>query len=403
MTEWSDQPVTAVYFHIPFCVRKCTYCDFISFPCRDTNRHQAYIQALIKEMSAAAEDLKETSPHLLAPLETLYIGGGTPTVLSTDLLLSFISSVKETFTLSDTYEWTLEANPETIKKGQLRALREAGINRLSLGLQAIQPHLLQLLGRRHTAQDFIISVDEARQAGFENINADLLLGLPMQSLGDVRETVAFVLEQSLPHVSYYSLILEEGTPLSQAAAASRVRLPPDELERRQYHLVRKMLQNQGLSPYEISNSARAGYECRHNLVYWEARPYLGFGVAAHRYVRGLRSSNTESLDDYLFAFDENRAACPPDKEEGAHQIFIPQESVDREEAMREMMLLGLRLDAGVRYDAFILRFGCDLRTVFAHELAELSRRGLILFTKEAVCLSSLGLDLANQVFQAFVR
>lgn len=341
-------------------------------------------------------------------LQTLYIGGGTPTLIPIEDMLVLIRHIRRQFVLSADYEWTMEANPGTVCLEQLRQLRQAGINRLSFGLQAKQPHLLQMLGRIHSYHDLQESVRKARLAGISNLNVDILVGLPRQTQADVRETVEAVLDLPVSHVSYYSLILEEGTEMAASCAAGELELPDDELERAQYNLVRDMLAAAGFQQYEISNSARPGYACRHNLTYWQALPYLAFGTAAHRYTDGLRSSNTEDLDTYMNAWLDGQPQAGADNLvsdhdwRAAHRVSLVRERVDRDEAMREMMLLGLRLTAGVRYEDFWQRFARDLRIVFDRELVQLEDRGLICRGAESVYLSRAGLDLANQVFMAFV-
>jgi len=413
LSFWTSHPVSAAYVHIPFCVRKCTYCDFISFACNDRNKHQAYVDALLNEISSAAAFYRKSCPALLRPLQSLFFGGGTPTVPEPRQIVRILTHLRRTFGLAPDCECTIEANPGTVTLDRLELYRSAGINRLSFGLQAIQPHLLSLLGRIHTAGDFRTNVLAARDAGFTNISADILIGLPRQTLRDVRQTVAEICSLPLTHLSFYSLILEEGTPLAAAHDAGKIVLPTEASERAQYHLVRRSLAASGFSQYEISNSARPGYTCRHNQVYWQALPYWGFGVAAHSYVAGIRSGNTTNLDHYLCLFgparpgDAHQIPCAADTAvpadwQTARPAATVTEIIDRAEAMREMMLLGLRLTEGVRDSDFRERFSESLFSVFSAEIDQLSRQGLIVKNHDRIRLSLRGLDLANQAFRLFV-
>ncbi|MDW7657774.1 MAG: radical SAM family heme chaperone HemW [Bacillota bacterium] len=415
MPDWISLPVTAAYIHIPFCVRKCTYCDFVSYACADRARQQAYIDALIHEITSVADYYRTYRPELIRPLRTLFLGGGTPTVLAATQTVRILEHIRHTFGFEPDCECTIEANPGTVTRKSLDSYRSAGINRLSLGLQAIQPHLLRILGRIHSADDLRTSVAAARAAGFTNINVDVLVGLPEQTLDDVRQTVATICSLPLQHISFYSLILEEGTPLAAVHESHALALPSDEYEREQYHLVRRMLAAHGFRQYEISNSARPGYECRHNRVYWDALPYYGFGLAAHSYVAGVRSGNTADLDEYISAFDsplagkisplrqKNTENAERDNWQDARPVAIVTEIIDRDEAMREMMLLGLRLTDGVQNSAFQERFGCSLFSVFTEEIRLLSQRGLVIVSNDRIRLSDSGLDLANQAFQLFIK
>jgi oxygen-independent coproporphyrinogen-3 oxidase len=383
----------------------------VSFACADSARHQEYVDALVHEITAVVDYYRGCRPELIRPLRSLFLGGGTPSVLAAGQTVRILEHIRRTIGFDPDCECTLEANPGTITRELLDNCRSAGINRLSLGLQAIQPHLLSLLGRIHSADDFRTSVAMARAAGFTNINVDILVGLPDQTIEDVRQTVAAICSLPIQHVSCYSLILEEGTPLAAAHAAHAFALPADECERAQYHLVFQMLATNGFCQYEISNSARPGFTCRHNRVYWDALPYYGFGLAAHSYVAGVRSGNTSDLDDYISAFSGR--ACPArqhatqdaalDAWQKARPVAAITEIIDLDEAMREMMLLGLRLTDGVRDSAFQERFGCSLFSVFSGEIRQLSRRGLIIISGDSIRLSDSGLDLANQAFRMFVK
>jgi oxygen-independent coproporphyrinogen III oxidase len=393
-------PPLATYVHIPFCVRKCAYCDFVSFAGQPAAMHQRYGAALRREigLAAAAAGAAEY-PHAASgqpPLASVFFGGGTPTLLDGELLAGILDGIRDGFGLSPDCEVTLEANPGTVTADQLAACHRAGFNRISLGLQASQARLLRLLGRIHSYEDFLESVALAHQAGFKSINADILFGLPGQTLADVAETTRLILRLPIDHVSFYSLMLEEGTPMYDRYAEAPEDLPDEDLEREQYHLISRLLREEGFDHYEISNAARPGRRCRHNLTYWQGLPYYGFGVAAHSYRHGVRCANTTDLATYLAAFET------PDNPNGAGAAARELEVIDVSAARKEMVLLGLRLLDGVSAQAFSDRFGCRLEDVFAAEIDRLAGRRLLIHDAAGIRLSPLGLDLANQAFQEFV-
>lgn len=393
--DWQSDAMAA-YVHIPFCVRKCLYCDFISYPGLTADVQQAYCAALLREIGQAADWAgRQGKPGLSGPLRSVFVGGGTPTVLAPDLLTGILSALQACFGLDPAGEFTLEANPGTVTAASLAVIRQGGFNRISFGLQAAQPALLGRLGRIHGPGDFAASVKMAADAGFTAINADIMIGLPEQTLADVVETLQLVLSLPVDHVSFYSLILEDGTPLKTWCEAHPDSLPDEQLEREQYHLLRQLLKKEGFEHYEISNAARPGCRCRHNLVYWQGKAYYGFGVAAHSYLSGIRRSNTTDLNTYLGQFG-------PASGEGAFPAGQVEEVIDQREAEKEMLLLGLRLLEGVRYADFSQRFGADLRDRFGRQISQLTKRGLLESDPDGIRLSAAGLDLANQVFCEFV-
>lgn len=421
-----NEPVTAAYIHWPFCHSKCQYCDFVSWAgC--TELQPAYLASLQREIAAVSQWIRRQG--LARPLTSLFIGGGTPTLLPPAGLASLLDTVRANLGIEPAAEVTLEANPGTVNPAGLLTLRQAGFNRISFGLQAAQAHLLHRLGRIHTASQFVDSVRWARTAGFRRISVDIMLGLPGQTLADVEETLDLLASLAIDHVSYYSLIIEPETPFYDLYANHPEQLPNDDLERTMYHRVRDILTARGLPPYEISNSARPGEACRHNLVYWQAQPYYGFGAGAHSYLAGWRRGNTTCLADYLAAWPAAadtgtvRSAVPVAAVQTAPSTSlaaadaagdsadlpgppfpaaVSQDWISDAEASREMLLLGLRLSSGVRWQDFQARFGCDARTVFAAEWIDLQRRDLVILDEAGVRLSPRGLDLGNQVFMAFV-
>lgn len=387
-------PAGSAYVHIPFCVRKCSYCDFCSYPGQSGEVRADYAAALIREIRAAARWAGGPEGPGRVPLETVFVGGGTPTVLTGRQLASILDELRHGFGLAADPEITLEANPGTVDAEKLERCRDAGFNRISFGLQAVQPSLLGILGRIHSADDFTRSVSLAAAAGFRSISADIMVGLPGQTLSDLDETISIVLSQPVDHVSFYSLILEDGTPLKDQCDRQPWLLPDEEAERAQYHRVVQRLAASGFVHYEISNAARPGHECRHNKVYWQALEYYGFGVAAHSYLGGIRRSNTTGLPTYLSAWAQEH----PDPFAAAEVL----ERLDQPGIMKEAMLLGLRMTEGVSHADFQNRFGVRLMDVFGDEVGSLCARGLLTSDSAGVRLTGSGLDLANQVFMAFV-
>ncbi|MDD2534285.1 MAG: radical SAM family heme chaperone HemW [Eubacteriales bacterium] len=392
-------PVRAAYLHWPFCQHKCAYCDFVSWPGGQPDR---YVELILEEISRVGR--WSQAQGLMAPLTTVFFGGGTPSLATPAQLITLLEALRAQIGIADDAEITFEANPGTVRAPDLTVLRQAGFNRISLGLQAAQDHLLSNLDRIHTRAEFIESVHAARRAGFTRISADLMLGLPGQTMQDVEESVDLVVDLGLDHVSYYSLIIEPGTPFYAKYNDHPELLPDEALERAMYHAVRARLAAAGLDSYEISNAAKSGQTCRHNLVYWQGEPYYGFGVAAHSYLAGVRRGNTANWADYEAAFASTNQAQQPAQQQVSDPFAaaISAEAIDLSEAQKEMILLGLRLSDGVRWATFSERFNGDARVIFSHEIARLIQRGLIASDSTGMRLTHLGLDLANQAFAEFV-
>ncbi len=391
-------PIRAAYVHWPFCQQKCAYCDFVSWPIDpDADIRPAYWQCLHTEIASVGH--WSQLQNLNAPLDTVFWGGGTPSLSNPHHLIAVLAALREQFGITEQAEVTFEANPGTVSVENLSILRQAGFNRISLGLQAAQDELLKALGRIHTRQDFIDSVAAAKQAGFTRISADLMLGLPGQTIQDALDSVDLVLSLGIDHVSYYSLIIEPDTPFENQFANHPERLPDEETERLMYHAVREKLGVAGLHSYEISNAAIPGQACRHNLVYWRGEPYYGFGVAAHSYLQGVRRGNTENWPDYRAAYgtpaDVTRPVLP-------FAATVGSDVIDVREAQKEQFLLGLRLTEGVLWADFFERFHTDARELFAREFTSLVSRGLITHDETGVRLTLKGLDWANLAFAEFV-
>lgn len=371
-----------IYVHIPFCRAKCSYCAFVSQPCDDTLQHQ-YVAALCREITAAGGDFS-------VPADTVFFGGGTPTVLAATELATIMRTIRHSFCLTEDAEISIEANPGTVTSGSLKQLRQAGFNRLSLGVQSFDDQVLSAIGRIHQAKDAETAIFQARAAGFDNIGFDLMYGLPFQKISGWSETLQQAVSLGPDHISAYGLKLEEGTPLEEAVATGRLSLPSEEEEEAMYDLLNDYLPSQGLNRYEISNYAANGHECRHNLKYWRYEPYRGFGVAAHSFDGVDRFANTENLFQYL---ERLKAAKSPED-------F--RERPDRLTAMGEYVFLALRTTRGLSGIDFVHRFGCDFIECYKEPVDRLTQIGLLSEDNGRWHLSERGMKLGNQVFAQFL-
>ncbi|MGB9791106.1 MAG: radical SAM family heme chaperone HemW [Thermacetogeniaceae bacterium] len=378
----------AVYIHVPFCARKCRYCAFYSLPLEGRGDAaaliQRYLEALRMEIGMAAALAAER------PVSTIYIGGGTPTVLSPSDLVFIIEVVAESFSCADDLEVTVEANPGTVSPGGLRELRKAGANRLSLGAQSFDPGELKVLGRIHSAEEIYSAFFSARDAGFDNIGLDLIYGIPGQSLDSWRANLEKAIELNPEHISVYGLSLEDGTPLADAVARGELSPCSEELQLAMWDTTGRLLKASGYERYEIANFARSGRECRHNLTYWLNQPYLGLGPAAHGYFGGVRYANHADLEEYIAS---SLAGKLP-------RAWEEHQTLERERS--DTVIMGLRLARGISRSAFLQRFGCSFEDVFGRELALLKREGLIGEDDDHIFLTERGRLLANYVMAYFV-
>ncbi len=374
-----------LYIHIPFCLQKCRYCDFASYAGCASLMHP-YVDAVLAEAQMEADLLGHPM------IETIFIGGGTPSLLPPEELARLMRDIHRLFPVQQGAEITSEANPGTLTKEWLSCAIDVGINRLSLGMQAAQPHLLRLLGRIHTLPEVIQSVDMARQAGIKNLNLDCMFGLPTQTMEDWQETLHTVLSLQPEHVSCYGLIPEEGTPLKEDLDAGRLSLPEEDTERAMYDLTLNLLKAQGYEQYEISNFAKPGYACRHNLGYWRQVPYLGLGASAASMlpdVSGsnayLRRSNPALLEQYLSMM-------------AARDFSAREETpVPKEEAQFETLMLGLRTTKGVSESAYEGMHGVPMVQRYGATLATLEKQGLLVHQDGCWRLSRRGMDVQNAI------
>ena len=389
----------SLYIHIPFCVRKCGYCDFLSAPA-DEKARDRYVQALLMEIERYRGT--ETADR---KIKTLYIGGGTPSTLSVKQLECIMQKIKCTFNFHSDMETSMEMNPGTASKEKCRALYQMGINRLSIGLQSTNDMELKTLGRIHSYEDFLNTYTWCREAGFQNINVDLMAALPYQTVESYTTGLRKIIRLAPEHISAYSLILEEGTPFYQKYNSGCYPLPDEEQERLMYRETEQILAQAGYERYEISNYAKKGYACRHNLVYWQGGDYLGLGLGSSSYMDGVRFHNTTDFNTYV-----NQGTYVEDREELSVQA-----------KMEEFMFLGLRVMAGVSGTEFEKRFGKTMEDVYGDVLRKHEEEGLLQIERkedrkeaaaaepakgktniEKVMLTTNGVDVSNYVFADFL-
>ena len=376
-----------IYVHIPFCKRKCKYCDFKSFACEE-NVYERYINALKSEIKIASKSIMPT----IHEVDTIYIGGGTPSLIDAKYIEEIIETIYQNIKVAGNAEVTIEVNPGTVNKEKLETYKKLGINRLSIGLQSADNELLNLIGRVHTYEEFLDVYNMAREVGFNNINVDLMLALPTQTESVLVDSLLKVINLKPNHISLYSLILEEGTALEKEIEEGKYTLIDEDIERKMYHKTKNILEKNGYNHYEISNFAKKGFESKHNLNCWDQKEYLGFGLAAHSYYRNKRFSNIQDLDEYI----DNIEKFIISKNVEVHEIQ------DREAKAKEFMLLGLRKIDGVSISEFERRFRVHPLFYFRFEISRLEEEELIEVDLDKIRLTKRGLDLANQVFEAFV-
>jgi len=376
-----------IYIHIPFCKQKCYYCDFVSYS-NKCSEVKEYIESLKKEIEEFDfSNYKVTS---------IYIGGGTPSYIDSIYIVEILSELKEKLKCNliefKDIEITIEVNPGTVDTKKLNDYKKLGINRLSIGLQSTKNDILKKIGRIHTYQEFLEIYKLARETGFKNINIDLMIGIPGQKIGDLKNTLQDIIKLEPEHISVYSLIIEENTPIEKMLENGEIKLPDEDLERNMYWYVKNTLELNGYNHYEISNFAKLGKESRHNLNCWNQEEYIGFGVAAHSYLNGIRFSNTINVEEYIQHLENNR------KEENI-QI---EESQSLEDKKNEFMMLGFRKIQGVDIARFKEKFIDNPIFLYRENLNKLVEEGLIEVDLNHIKLTNKGIDLANLVFEEFV-
>ncbi len=391
----------SLYVHIPFCKAKCNYCDFLSFGGCDYTYQKQYVQALCKEIEAY-----EYTAHEYV-IRTIFFGGGTPSFVDASFIEQIMMTIQNVFELDDDAEITMEGNPDSLSKDKLEVYQRAGINRLSIGLQSANDTLLKVLGRVHNYDQFVAAYSSARQVGFTNINVDVMSGLPGETKESYVRTLAKVVELQPEHISAYSLIVEEGTPLSEDEQLLDL-LPSEEMDRRLYAKTKLLLKNSGYNRYEISNYARPGFACRHNLVYWTGGEYLGVGLGASSYLqvwlddehcKKVRFHGVENMEEYIGRFSR----CEGDTLLAFIEDYYKDiQLLKRKDEMEEFMFLGLRCTDGVSKQSFKDRFGVDIESVYGKVITKYVEQELLVDEDERIFLSDAGIDVSNVVMAEFM-
>ncbi len=377
-----------IYIHIPFCKQKCFYCDFISYANQD-KYFQKYVQALSKEINNFIDNNE-------FEVQTIYIGGGTPSLIDAKYIEEILHIFEKRNLLKEAKEVTIEVNPGTVTEEKLRNYKNLGVNRLSIGLQSTEDKILKQIGRIHCYDDFLNTYKMAREVGFKNINVDLMIGLPNQKIIDVKNSLEKIikLEPEPPnHISVYSLIVEENTPIEKMLESGELELPDEELERNMYWYVKNFLELNGYKHYEISNFAKLGNESKHNLDCWNQKEYVGFGVAAHSYIDDVRYGNIGNVEEYIKNCENDEFGKNKVIDEVENDIFSKE---------KEFMLIGLRKIEGVLIQDFKNKFGENPIFVFKDELKKLVDENLLILDFDRIKLTNKGLDLANIVWENFV-
>ena len=370
-----------VYVHIPFCIQKCYYCDFISYA-NKTELIEKYVECLIK-------DIKQFD-FTNYTISSIYIGGGTPSFIDNKYIELIM---KELLTyVKNEIEITIEANPGSLNSEKLKGYLSAGINRLSMGLQSTNNNLLKEIGRIHSFEQFLDNYKEAQNIGFKNINIDLMFGLPNQTKSILDDSLNKIIKLNPKHISTYSLIIEENTIMETLINEKKLVLPNDELEREMYWYIKNKLEQEGYKHYEISNFAKEGFESKHNTDCWNQKEYVGFGVAAHSYINYKRYSNTENIEQYI----NNIESSEYEKNKMVHEIL------DKSMQEKEYMLLGLRKIDGIKINEFKEKFNEKPNDLFKNQLKKLENNKLIVKDENSIKLTNKGLDLANLVWEEFI-
>ena len=372
-----------LYLHMPFCVRKCAYCDFLSFP-SGAKTQRMYAKRLMEDIGVMGKRYGEI------PVETIFIGGGTPSVPDSGLIVEIMEHVRHAFHVADGAEISMEANPGTVTREKLTDYRKAGINRLSFGLQSANDRELKLLGRIHTWAEFLESFTLARECGFANLNIDLMSALPGQTCESWKETLSRVTDLDPEHISAYSLIIEEGTPFGERYGSEEGRklLPDEDSEREMYHETKRFLKDCGYERYEISNYAKPGRECRHNIGYWTGVPYLGLGLGASSYLDGCRFTVNPDMKQYL---------------EEKPGMFTDIEKLTKKDMEEEFFYVGLRMTAGVSLSEFERRFGMSAKEVYPGLMETFVKEKAARFEGDRFVLTDYGLDVSNYIMAQFLQ
>lgn len=369
-----------LYLHIPFCIRKCNYCDFLSFGETEKEIHTTYVKALVSEIEHYGDIY-----HNKYYVNTVFIGGGTPSLLDKSLMIELIQAIKDRFDLAADAEFTIESNPKTLTEEKLETFLNSGINRLSIGAQSFDDRLLTYMGRIHSSHDILNQYELARRCGFQNINLDLMFAIPGQTMEIWLRTLAMAIKLKPEHISFYSLQLEEGTPFFSMFEEGSLKEIDDELDRSMYHESLRLFKENGYHHYEISNAALTGRSCRHNLKYWSFEDYLGLGLGAHSFIEGTRFSNVTDLNQYI----------KKPQVEWEHKNT-------KDDSISEYLITGMRKMSGINLEDFKIRFGVSLESLYGKLLKKYQNDGLLNISDGWLCFTEKGIDISNKILAEFV-
>ncbi len=400
-----------LYLHIPFCVKKCNYCDFLS-AYADEKSQSAYMESLQNEIDFYRKQLTDRV------ISTIFIGGGTPSWVKAEYIEELLNKVRQSFNIDEKAEITIECNPGTLTKEKLKCYKRCGINRLSIGLQSADDEELKNLGRIHTFAEFLENYALARECGFTNINIDLMHGLPGQTVEKFQKTLEQVIALNPEHISAYSLIIEEGTPFFDWYEADLLRqedgketkfLPNEDTVYQICKFSQKYLEKHGYKRYEVSNFAKEGYACRHNIGYWQRKDYLGIGLGAASLLENVRYSNICDLQEYMRLFGQERKCTSKsareavsDREIAGNRLYAETEKLDKNARMEEFMFLGLRMTEGVLKSRFLQEFGSTMDCIYGDVLTKMEKEKLLVNGLEQVYLTDKGMDISNYVLAQFL-
>lgn len=371
-----------IYIHIPFCIKKCGYCDFYSVKWDEISEN-TYIQSAINEINSYSS---LTNKFIV---DSIYIGGGTPSIIKPQNLETIISTIRGIFTVVIDAEISMEANPNSLDIDNLKAYKEIGINRLSIGIQSLNDDILKKIGRIHNSKEALKAIDLAKLCKFKNINADVMFNIPGQTIDDINNTITQLIEKDIKHISFYSLKLEKGTPMYTLERNKKIIMPEEDDEREMYYVGRNIMEKHNLFQYEISNFAVKGYECKHNLKYWNQEEYIGIGPSAHSFLGSMRFNNPSDVIEYIGNSED--------------EIFERniQEIMDKKELIFEYIILRLRLTEGLRFVDFKNKFSIDFKETYAEQIDYLTKNNLFELDNDAVRLTKRGMDISNYVFEQF--
>jgi oxygen-independent coproporphyrinogen-3 oxidase len=380
-----DMKKLGFYIHVPFCKQKCNYCDFYSVKWDDEWENK-YIKAVINEIKGYKE--KIGNKYIV---DTVFFGGGTPTIIKPSNLKRILDTISIIADIDKNAEISMEANPNTLSDENLKQYKESGINRLSIGIQSLNDEILKKIGRIHNSSEAIEAIDRARKHGFENINADAMFNIPGQTTLDIEDTLSKIMERGVKHISFYSLKLEKGTPMYSMEQKKMITMPDEDEERNMYYKGRIVMEKNNLFQYEISNFAMKGYECKHNLKYWNQEEYIGIGPSAHSFMNSIRYSNPSDLKLYCKNIEENNLGR------------IIQEEMNEEELMFEYIMLRLRLTEGLDSVEFKNKFSVDFNEKYKGQIKYLTENKLIEQIENIFKLTHRGMDISNYVFEEFME